>query len=216
MQQHYTCRMSTRTRLSRRVKDVIGRAAGMSGIYARHFSSRMTVVAFHRITDELAEDELTCGSRKFENFCRFFQRHFRVLPFSEQVARSQAGEELGGTLSITFDDGYRDNFEVAAPILLRLSLPATFFVTTGFIGSQVIPPWDRFLLRQPGWMSWNHVRLLASSGFEIGSHTDTHIDMGGPSLPFPAANSPKRLAIRPTSSHIRLEAGRISRHSRAT
>jgi peptidoglycan/xylan/chitin deacetylase (PgdA/CDA1 family) len=178
MQHHGSGRMSARTRFSRRVKDAIGRVAGMSGVYARHFSSRMTVVAFHRVTDELAEDDLTCGSRKFENFCRFFQRHFRVLPFSEQVARSQAGEDLGGTLSITFDDGYLDNFEIAAPILLRRRLPATFFITTGLIGSQVIAPWDQCLPRQPGWMSWDHVRSLASSGFEIGNHTDTHIDMG--------------------------------------
>ena len=156
----------------------MGRVAGMGGGYARHFSSRMTIVAFHRITDELAEDSLTCGSRKFETFCRFFQRHFKILPLSEQIARRQAGQNLGGTLSITFDDGYLDNFEVAAPILTRLQLPATFFVTTGLIGSQVIPFWDRDLPRHPGWMSWDHVRSLASSGFEIGNHTDTHINMG--------------------------------------
>jgi peptidoglycan/xylan/chitin deacetylase (PgdA/CDA1 family) len=146
-------------------------------MYARHFRSQMTIVAFHRVTDDLAEDELTCGSHKFEAFCRFFQRHFCVLPLSEQVIRGLAGEDLGGTLSITFDDGYRDNFEVAAPILHRLKLPATFFVTTGFIGSQAVPPWDKHLPRQPGWMTWDQVRSLAAMGFEIGSHTDTHVDL---------------------------------------
>jgi peptidoglycan/xylan/chitin deacetylase (PgdA/CDA1 family) len=85
---------------------------------------------------------------------------------------------MGGTLSITFDDGYRDNYEVAAPILKRLDLPATFFVTTGFIGTRRVAPWDQNLVRQPGWMDWDQVRSLASQGFEIGCHTDTHIDMG--------------------------------------
>jgi peptidoglycan/xylan/chitin deacetylase (PgdA/CDA1 family) len=94
--------------------------------------------------------------------------------FSDQLA---AGRHLGGTLSITFDDGYRDNVEVAALILRKLHLPATFFVTTGFIGSQIVPPWDQDLPRQPGWMTWDQVRALAAMGFEIGSHTDTHVDL---------------------------------------
>ena len=137
----------------------------------------MTIVAFHRVSDELAEDRLTCDWRKFEAFCRFFRDHFRVLPLSEQVARSHSSEDLGGTLSITFDDGYRDNVEVAAPILRSLGLPATFFVTTGFIDSQAVPHWDEHLPRHPGWMTWEQVRTLAAMGFEIGSHTDSHVDL---------------------------------------
>lgn len=164
--------------MSRRVKDVLGRIAEAGGVYARQFRSQMTIVAFHRVTDELAEDGLTCGLRKFEAFCRFFQRHFRVVPLSEQVARSRAGEDLGGTLSITFDDGYRDNVEAAAPVLRRYGLPATFFVTTGFIGTNAVPAWDRHLATQPGWMTWDQVRALVAMGFDIGSHTDTHLDLG--------------------------------------
>jgi peptidoglycan/xylan/chitin deacetylase (PgdA/CDA1 family) len=162
-----------------RIKTICGRAAGITGVYSRKFRSRMTIVAFHRINDELPDDDgLTCGARKFEAFCKFFRRYFRVLPLSAQVAGCRAGADLGGTLSITFDDGYLDNFEVAAPILKRLGLPATFFVTTGFIGSRIVAPWDEELPRQPGWMSWEQVRDLVSMGFEIGNHTDTHLDLG--------------------------------------
>ena len=166
--------LTARVRFNRRVKDVLGRVANISGVYERCFRTHMTIVAFHRVTDELPADGLTCSSAGFEAFCSFFARHFRVLPLSELLA---AGGDLGGTLSITFDDGYRDNIEVAAPILRRLGLPATFFVTTGFVGSQVVPPWDEKLPRQPGWMSWDQVRSLAAMGFEIGNHTDTHVDL---------------------------------------
>src|SRR5580765_3543579 len=102
--------------LRRQAKDALGRAAGITGTYARRFRSQMTVVAFHRVTDQLAADGLTCGPAKFEAFCRFFARHFRVLPLSEQIAACRTGRDVGGTLSITFDDGYLDNVEVAAPI----------------------------------------------------------------------------------------------------
>lgn len=138
----------------------------------------MIIVAFHRVSDQFREEDLTCSAARFEEFCRFFRNHFRVVPLSEQLAGRTGDRRTGGTLSITFDDGYRDNFEVAAPILRKLSLPATFFVTTAFISSRIVAPWDRELPRQPGWMDWDQLRLLAAEGFEIGCHTDTHIDMG--------------------------------------
>lgn len=160
------------------VKSFSGRLAGLSGIYARDFRSKMTVIAFHRVTDEMPEDDLTCGAEKFRAFCRFFLKHFRVLSLAEQIAGCQAGADLGGTLSITFDDGYRDNYEVAAPILRGLNLPATFFVTTGFIGTDTLAPWDAHLSRRAEWMTWDEVRALARMGFDIGSHSDAHIDLG--------------------------------------
>jgi peptidoglycan/xylan/chitin deacetylase (PgdA/CDA1 family) len=162
---------------SRKLKTMLGRAAGLSGAYARDFRSKMTIVAFHRINDDLPLDGLTLGSAKFEAFCRFFHKYFRVLPFSEQVAGCRSGRDMGGTLSVTFDDGYLDNYEVAAPILRRLGLPATFFITTGFIDSKSVAPWDQSLPLRPGWMSWDQVRGLVAQGFEVGCHTDTHIDM---------------------------------------
>lgn len=164
--------------VKKQVKEAMGRLAGGVGLYALQFRSKMVVMAFHRVNDQLAEDGLTCGSEKFTEFCEFFREHFSVVPLPEQIAGCRAGKDLGGTLSITFDDGYRDNFEVAAPILRRLGLPATFFVTTGFIGSRTVAPWDSALPVQPGWMDWQQVRSLASQGFEIGCHTDSHIDMG--------------------------------------
>jgi peptidoglycan/xylan/chitin deacetylase (PgdA/CDA1 family) len=164
---------------TKRLKTVLGRAAGLSGAYARDFRSKMTIVAFHRVNDDLPVDGLTVSSAKFEAFCRFFRKYFRVLPFAEQVEGCRNGRDMGGTLSITFDDGYRDNYEVAAPIMRRLGLPATFFITTGFIESGSVAPWDASLPVPPGWMSWSHVRELVSQGFQIGCHTDTHINMAG-------------------------------------
>jgi len=162
----------------RMIKTVMGRIAGVSGACKRAFASSMVTVAFHRVNDELAKDSLTCSSGQFSAFCKFFRKYARVVPFSEQVAACREGRDVRGTVSITFDDGYLDNFEVAAPILRSLQLPATFFIASGFIGSRVIAPWDAELARPPGWMSWDHVRSLLAQGFEIGAHTDTHIDMG--------------------------------------
>jgi peptidoglycan/xylan/chitin deacetylase (PgdA/CDA1 family) len=160
------------------IKTICGGLAAASGIYARKFEANMTVVTFHRVTDEIPEDGLTCSSRKFAQFCSFFRRHFTVLSLADQIQQYHAGKSLGGTLSITFDDGYLNNLEVAAPILKSHSLPATFFVTTGFIGSEVVPYWDKELPRAQPWMNWSQLRALNAMGFAIGNHTDTHLDLG--------------------------------------
>lgn len=162
----------------KQIKNLLGHAAEALGIFSRDFRSKLVVVTFHRVNDWMEEDGITCNSAKFEAFCHFFRKRFQVVNLSEQVAGCQDGRGMGGTLSITFDDGYRDNFEVVAPILRRLGLPATFFLATGFIGTQYAPPWDQHLRRQPGWMSWEQVRSLRDQGFEIGAHTDEHIDLG--------------------------------------
>jgi peptidoglycan/xylan/chitin deacetylase (PgdA/CDA1 family) len=166
--------------MKKKIKETVGRFAGMTGILKYRFRSKMVIVTFHRVDDASPDHHLVHSSSKFEEYCEFFRKHFKVVSLSEQVAGCNAGNAngLGGTLSITLDDGYRDNFEVAAPILRKLNLPATFFVATGFIGTQTAAPWDRHLLRQPGWMDWDQLRSLASQGFEIGCHSDSHLDLG--------------------------------------
>ena len=59
---------------------------------------------------------------------------FNVLPLSEAASRLAQGTLPARALSITFDDGYADNREIAAPILQRLGLSATFFIATSFLG----------------------------------------------------------------------------------
>lgn len=163
--------------LKKSVKSAAGRAAEAAGVMTRHSGRAMTIVAFHRVNDELPEDGITCRSEKFIAFCRFFQKHFRTVRLAEQIEACRQGKDMGGTLSVTFDDGYVDNFSVAAPILKRLNIPATFFVTTGFIGSTIVPPWDGQLRVPQRWMSWDQVRELRSQGFDIGSHSDRHLSL---------------------------------------
>ena len=162
----------------KRLKSLMGRAADAFGLLTRDFSSTMVIVTFHRVNDQMEPDGITCSAATFETFCRFFQAHFKIMSLHQQIAGCRSGQNTAGTLSITFDDGYRDNAEIAAPILRRLGLPATFFVVTGFIGTDYTAPWDAHLARPPQWMDWNHLRSLRDQQFEIGAHTDGHIDLG--------------------------------------
>jgi peptidoglycan/xylan/chitin deacetylase (PgdA/CDA1 family) len=101
-----------------------------------------------------------------------------VVPLRDLVEKLGAGRSVGRELAITFDDGYRDNFENAAPVLEQLSLPATFFVVTQWIDTDIVPFWDEQRGVRHPWMTWADARALHRRGFEIGVHTRTHADLG--------------------------------------
>ena len=138
---------------------------------------RVVVLCYHSIhpqrwiasaVPELFEEHLTWLAANCECV------HFRDIP---RAARE--GTHGRPVVAITFDDGYDDNHEFALPLLQRSGLPATFFVTPGFIArdQEVIQRFRKALRSRDddfGPMSWSQVRELRDAGMEIGAHTQTH------------------------------------------
>ena len=160
------------------VKRLLGHGLFASHLDAVLLRNAAVIVAFHRIQDTDDSDSLSIDAATFERHCRFYRRHFRVVTLREIVDRITLGLPLDRHLAITFDDGYRDNFENARPVLEKLSLPATFFVVTEWMGTSVVPWWDEVRGVRHPWMTWDEVRTLHKSGFEIGAHTRSHVDLG--------------------------------------
>ena len=80
-------------------------------------------------------------------------------------------------VAITFDDGFRDSFEHAAPVLQRFGFTATFFLVSGEMGR--VGTW---LARRHGVslaiMGWSDAWSLARAGFGIGAHSISHPKLG--------------------------------------
>jgi len=167
---------------TRRAKAVAGWIIFRTGLYRRFRRSEAVIVLFHRVNDAYPNDPLTYSTRKFEHFLRFFGRYFEVVPLSVLLGLLETGADLTGRLAITFDDGYLSNATIAAPILERLHQRACFFVTTQYVGSDYVPFWDAEKQIRSRWMNWDQVRSLRSRGHDIGSHTETHPDLGVISL----------------------------------
>ena len=68
---------------------------------------------------------------EFEWQMDLLSRYFNPLSLSEALQLMDYGELPPRAVCVTFDDGYSDNEELALPILKRLNIPATVFVTTG-------------------------------------------------------------------------------------
>jgi peptidoglycan/xylan/chitin deacetylase (PgdA/CDA1 family) len=162
----------------RHLKSLLGFFAFRLGLHRVLLRRKALIVLFHRVDDRHASDEISCSVEKFDRFCAFFRRYFVVVPLSVLVDKLRRGEDISRHLVITFDDGYLDNHEVAAPRLQRQRLPACFFIATDFIGSNRVPWWDREAGIVSEWMNWDQVRALAAQGFEIGAHTCNHVDLG--------------------------------------
>ncbi|NUZ05150.1 polysaccharide deacetylase family protein [Piscinibacter koreensis] len=95
---------------------------------------KLLIFIFHRVLarpDPLLPSEPDAA--RFERIVSFVASNFNVLRLGDAVERLAMGSLPTASACITFDDGYADNFSVAAPILQRHRVPGTFFIATGYI-----------------------------------------------------------------------------------
>jgi peptidoglycan/xylan/chitin deacetylase (PgdA/CDA1 family) len=103
------------------------------------------VFTYHQVLDRrdpLRPDEP--DAREFAADIELIARVFTVLPLAEAVRRLAAGALPARAACITFDDGYANNHEVAAPVLEAARVPATFFIACGAIDDGVM--WNDLLI----------------------------------------------------------------------
>lgn len=72
---------------------------------------------------------LTVPPELFSLQLRYLKDHFRIVSVKDAVRMISEGTVTTRCCAVTFDDGYRDNFEIAAPLLAEHGVPATIFVT---------------------------------------------------------------------------------------
>jgi peptidoglycan/xylan/chitin deacetylase (PgdA/CDA1 family) len=107
-------------------------------------SRRLLVLAWHNV------DPTWCfpapggaGARGLERQLAFLARRGNVVPLANGLRALDQGEPLPPrAVALTFDDGYRDQLELAAPMLARLGLPATFFLVPGLLDGTARPWWE--------------------------------------------------------------------------
>lgn len=131
------------------------------------------VLMYHRVCDLSPKEarspllrDLTVAPAEFEREVEYLVRNgFTLLLAREVEAAVREGRALPEkAVAVTMDDGYRDNFERAFPVLRRYGLPATLFLVTGTVGTV-------------GHVSWDDVAIMHGERVGYGSHAVHHYDL---------------------------------------
>jgi peptidoglycan/xylan/chitin deacetylase (PgdA/CDA1 family) len=108
---------------------------------------------YHQVDDIPIDPwELAVHPKHFEQQLHHLKRHYNVIPLRDLYANDSSGKIKNKSVVITFDDGFRDNFVNAKPLLEKYNLPASFFITTSAIEKGTLYWWDelqKILLEAP-------------------------------------------------------------------
>lgn len=161
--------------LSFRVRGAVRRTA-LAGLaeLPRERREGVRIVHYHYVFDDERD--------AFERQLRFLARSFRPVSLSDAVERLRLGKAQGDELVVTFDDGFRNQLDNAAPLLAEHGFSACFFLVTELLDAT--PDAARAFCRErlhlplpveP--LGWDGAAELLELGHELGSHTRSHPDL---------------------------------------
>ncbi len=146
--------------------------SGLGALYrgTRHFQDGIRILTYHRISDR-PQDSFTIRADHFRMHMNYLADHHPVMKLNDLVARLVCGlSPEPHTVALTFDDGYGEAAGTVCEILGRYGLPATFFVTTGFLDHPELPGGP--------YMTWQDAKFMAAQGYSIESHSVNHRSLG--------------------------------------
>jgi peptidoglycan/xylan/chitin deacetylase (PgdA/CDA1 family) len=146
--------------------------------YRRWRGSTPVVILFHH----LVTDRPHQGGMPTELFwkqVRFLKKHYRIATLNEAVEALEAKRVKEPMVVLTMDDGYRENFLCLRAVTEEEGIPVSLFISTDYMsadhGFEHDKKWklDSFLP-----LTWEQLKYMSRTGFEIGSHTRSHFDCG--------------------------------------
>ena len=117
---------------------------------------------YHHIGEDHSHSSLAVRPQSFERQFKWLQKKgFDFLSLDKVIQRSGWASWGERSVALTFDDGFRDNYENAFSLLLSHGKTAALFVVVDWVG-------------QSGFLNWGEIRELSDAGITIASHSLSH------------------------------------------
>ncbi len=155
------------------------RWSGADALLRKRNARALPILCYHSIVAEppppwVAAGGLHLGADRFRDHLEYLARHYAVVRLEDAIAALRRGADLPrAALAVTFDDGYANNLELAAPELERLGLPATIFLATDYLDAGGPYWWDELpavlaegLGRRVPVEGWGELDLTTGAGMQ--------------------------------------------------
>jgi peptidoglycan/xylan/chitin deacetylase (PgdA/CDA1 family) len=147
--------------------------------WLRRWRSRYPVlILVHHLVSDRAH-RMSISTEAFWRQVLFLRRHYRMVSLSEASEVLRSGRVQVPTVSLTFDDGYADNFVSLRAVAEEVGIPVSLFITT--VPVELHQEFQHDVIKgQHGAfpMTWPQIRYWKERGAEFGSHTRTHAKCG--------------------------------------
>lgn len=140
--------------------------SGFSTLYSLKGKNTATILIYH-LVDNIPKYSIS--PKNFENQIRYLNSKKKVIPLTELVSNIKNNKKNPkGSIIITFDDGYKNNYVNAYPVLKKYNMPFTIFLATDYIGHNK-KKWEGYEM-----LSWEDVKEMAKNNVSFGAHTCSH------------------------------------------
>lgn len=145
----------------------------------RNRSNKAAFLCYHSVASA-GPRYLTISKELFEQQLATLDRRGIQSGDLQALARIAEGDQVGRTVFLTFDDGFRDNYETVLPMLRERGFTAFVFVLPPLVDTGAALDWPEVaqeVRRYPETMrsvTWNMLGAMEEEGFEVGSHTLSH------------------------------------------
>ncbi len=128
---------SPRYLLKKIIKIIVCIIAACTGCHSKTNNKGLTILTYHGISDEINPDE-TVAPVEFEKQMQYVKGNYKVISLEEAVEYIQTDiEKVAGSIVITFDDGYSDNYHDAKRWRNKQGFKAIILLVSNFIEDKV-------------------------------------------------------------------------------
>jgi len=121
------------------------------------------IIMYHNIDEKSVSSSLSVSPGSFKKqMCFLKNQHYNVVKLEDLADMVKKNKFPLKTITITFDDGYENNYTQAYPVLKSIGLCATIFIVPALVGTD-------------GYLTWDQIIEMSESGvISIGSHSMRH------------------------------------------